>query len=60
MNNNCKFARGGYCMCSTCQVVREAMEEAGKVTLEEASDIFYEMEKMLKEYQGDNEGETAP
>lgn len=47
-------------MCSTCQVVREAMEEAGKVTLEEASDIFYEMEKMLKEYQGDNEGETAP
>ena len=51
MNSKCEFAGGGV----TCQAVREAMEEAGKVTSEEAEDIFREMEMMLKKCQGDNE-----
>lgn len=48
MNNNCKFAGSGYCMCSTCKAVREAMEEAEKITKEEADKLFCDAEKLLK------------
>lgn len=52
MNNSCKFAGGGYCMCSTCQAVREAMEDAEKIPKEEVDKLFREAEEMMKECGG--------
>lgn len=46
-NKDCKFAGEGYCMCSTCQAVREALESAGKITKEEVDKIFHDAEKSL-------------
>ena len=40
--------RGGYCMCSTCQAVRKAMEDVEKVTKEEVDRIFSDAEKALE------------
>lgn len=48
MNNSCKFAGGGYCMCSTCQAVREAMKDAEKIPKEEIDKLFREAEKMME------------
>lgn len=48
MNNNCEFADGGYCMCSTCQAVREAMDAANQVTEGEVETILREAEEALK------------
>lgn len=35
-------------MCSTCQAVRKAMEDAEKITKEEVDRIFSDAEKALK------------
>lgn len=49
MNNNCEYASGGYCMCSTCQAVRKAMEDAEKITREEVDKLFCDAEKLLED-----------
>lgn len=48
MNNYCKFAGSGYCMCSTCEAVREAMEDAEKITKEDVDKLFCDAEKLLE------------
>ena len=54
MNNNCEFAGSGCCMCSACQSMREALEEAGKITKEEIEALFCEAEEMMKKCGSDN------
>lgn len=49
MNNNCEFAGSECCMCSTCQVVRKALEEAEKLTSEELDRLFCDAEKLLED-----------
>ncbi len=39
-------------MCSTCQAVREAMEDAEKIPKEEVDKLFREAEEMMKECGG--------
>ncbi len=56
MNNNCEYASGGHCMCSTCQAVRKAMEDAEKITKEEVEEVFREAERLLKEQEWNTEG----
>lgn len=46
MNNNCKYAGGGYCMCSACESMRKALEEMKKIDSEK---IFKEAEKLFEE-----------
>lgn len=53
MNNSCEFFGSGCCMCSTCQAVRKAMEEAEKITEEEIDEIFREAEEMMKQCGGE-------
>ena len=48
MNKNCQYAGDSYCLCSACQSVRKAIEEAKKVTPNEVEEIFREAEKMIE------------
>lgn len=48
MNNCCKYAGGGYCLCNACQLAREALEKAEKINPE---DVFKEFEDMQKVYE---------
>ena len=48
MNNTCKFAGGGYCLCEACQSMRKAFQEAEKVTKEEIDALLKEAEESLK------------
>lgn len=56
MNNNCKYAQGGHCLCSACQAVRKAMEDAEKITKEEVEEVFRDAERLLKQQEGGAEG----
>ena len=55
MNSDCEYAGGKGCMCSACQSMRKALEEADKININEIIDreeeerIFQEMEKALKD-----------
>ena len=49
MNNCCKYAGGGYCLCSTCQMMREAMENAEKINPDEVFKEFEDMQKVYEE-----------
>lgn len=49
MNNNCEFAGSECCLCSTCEVVRKAMEDAEKITREEVDKLFCDAEKLLED-----------
>lgn len=43
----CPYARGGgYCLCSACESMRKALEEAEKIDSEQ---IFREAEEIFKE-----------
>lgn len=59
MNNDCKYAGGKDCMCSACQSMRKALEEADKINISEITDreevkrVFHEMEKALKDCRGE-------
>lgn len=51
MNNNCKFAGGGYCLCSACEKMREALEQVEKTDVKKLFDdpeIQKLFEDMLK------------
>lgn len=49
MNNGCKYANiSGGCLCSTCQAVRKAMEDAENITREEVDKILHDAEKALQ------------
>ena len=55
MNNNCKFAGSGCCMCSACQSMRETLENLSNMNTDKIFDkkevrkIFKEMEQTLED-----------
>ena len=49
MNSSCEFSGDRCCLCSACQAVRKALEDAEKVTQEEIDELFREAEKALEE-----------
>ncbi len=50
MDKNCKFAGAGDCLCSACQSIRKALEEAERINPEEIDGAFQEAEKILEEF----------
>lgn len=52
MNNTCKYVGRVYCLCSACQSMRKAMEEAEDISKEEIDKMFAELEEMAKEFKG--------
>lgn len=52
MDNTCKFAGGGYCLCGACQSMRETLEEMEKIDSEK---IFKETEKIFEEMKKEGE-----
>lgn len=49
MSHSCEYAGDSCCLCSACQSVRKAMEEAEKVTKEEVARLFCDAEKLLED-----------
>jgi len=49
MDKNCEFASAGDCLCSACQSMRKALEEAEGITQEEIDRVFQEAEKAMEE-----------
>ncbi len=49
MDKNCEFAGAGDCLCSACQSMRKALEEAERINPEEIDRAFQEAEKALEE-----------
>lgn len=55
-NKDCKFSRGGYCLCDSCQAMKKMLEELTDLKgedimkKEEAKKVFAEMERALEEF----------
>lgn len=49
MDNNCEYASDGCCLCSACQSMRKALEEAERIPQEEIDRVFQEAEKAIVE-----------
>lgn len=49
MNNNCKFAEGGHCLCDICRSMNEVIRETEKVPKEKVDKLFCDAEMLLRD-----------
>lgn len=57
MKNECKYFGENGCLCSACQSVRKAMEDAEKISKEEIDKVFAKAEEILKETDNQRKGD---